>query len=253
MNIFLRFPGIILAVFRFAIVIISLAVVVLFGVILVKLKWADQHFAFGIRKNWCRFAVFLLGVRIHKSGTLIENPGTLFVGNHRSILDPIVVFSMIRDGFVVSKAEVESYPIVNTGAKLSGVVYVQRDNAESRKSTKQSIVELLEQHQSVLVFPEGTTPTTTQTLPFKRGSFEAAAQLNKPVVAFALEMGNPQRDLWHGDGFFDLYFQSISKWTTDVYIHFFDPVKSNSGEQLANEVEFKVNEQLRVFQNHWPS
>lgn len=249
----MRLPGIILAVFRFILVIISLAVVVLVGVVLVKLKWADQHFAFGIRKNWCRFAIFLLGVRIHRSGILIEKPGTLFVGNHRSLLDPLVVFSIIRDGFVVSKAEVESYPIVNTGAKLSGVVYVQRNNAESRKSTRQSISELLEQDQSVLVFPEGTTPTTTQTLPFKRGSFEAAAQLNKPVVAFALEMGNPERDLWHGNGLFDLYFQSISKWKTDVYIHFFEPVISTADDQLAHQVESKVNEQLRLFQNNWHS
>lgn len=253
MNNLLRIPGWILALLRFIIIILSLAVVVSIGIMLVKLKWADQEFAFGIRKNWCRFAIIILGIRIHKSGELIEEDGTLFAGNHRSLLDPIVVFSLIRNGFVVSKAEVESYPIVNAGAKMSGVVYVQRDNSVSRQSTKNSIAELLYQNQSVLVFPEGTTPTTNHTLPFKKGSFEAAVQLNKPVVAFALEMGDPKRDFWHGQGLFNLYFNSISKWKTEVYIHFFNPVKSGSGEILANELELKVNDQLKKFQQHWPS
>ncbi len=241
----------ILAWVRLILIFGSMAVVVSLGVVLLKLKLADQKLAFRIRSGWCKFALFVLGVKIHRSGEIDLTEGSLYVGNHRSLVDPLVVFCYLNNGYAVSKAEVSSYPIVSTGAAMSGVIYVERHNSDSRKSTRQSIVELLLQKKSILLFPEGTVSIYRKSLPFRKGSFEAAAEAHRPVVAFALEMGDPDTDFWYGAGLFDLYFQGFSKWRTDVYLHFFEPVKGENGEQLCAEVEAKVNAKMKEFQQHW--
>lgn len=243
--------GWLLAVLRFVVLIGSMAFIVAFGWMLVKLKIADQQLAFKIRTVWCKLAVVILGIRIRKTGTLDLTPGTLYVGNHRSLIDPIVAFCFIDNGYAVSKVEVSGYPLVHTGAQLSGVIYVQRNNSESRRNTKDIITEYLLQNNSILIFPEGTTGTEKNTLAFKKGSFEAAAITNHPVVAFAIEMGNPEKDFWYKDGLLSQFFTTYSKWKTIVYLHFFNPVYGTSGEQLCEQCQNKIDQKLIEFQMNW--
>lgn len=248
---FHRAFGYCLAWIRLVLVFGSLACFVGLGLVLLNLKLAGKKFAFFMRTVWCKMALKMLGVRVHATGKIDLTPGTLYVGNHRSLIDPLVLFSYLTNGYVVGKIEVSKYPLVNTGARQSGVVYVDRNDANSRKSTRETIEELLKKKMSVLVFPEGTISIEKHTLMFRQGSFQAAASSQSPVVAFALEMGDPTRDFWYGDGLFDLYFQGFSKWRTDVYLHFFEPMKGSSGEELAQSIQDRVNEKLKEFQEHW--
>lgn len=245
------FAGYLLAWIRLILVLGVMALFVSMGMLLLKLRCVGQPFAFRMRTLYCRLALKILGVRVHRSGQIYLQPGTLYVGNHRSLVDPLVIFAFLNNGYVIGKIEVSKYPLVNTGARQSGVVYVDRDNANSRKSTRETIEELLKTNRSVLVFPEGTISTEIHPKQFRQGSFHAAAAAQKPIVVFALEMGDPERDFWHGDGLFDLYFQSFSKWRTDVYLHFFDPILGNSGETLAEQSSKMVMAKLEEFQEKW--
>ncbi len=243
--------GYLLAGIRFAIIILTMAFLVGLGVVLMKLRLANQNLAFWIRMNWCKMALWVMGVRIHKSGHLKIEDGTLYVGNHRSFIDPLVAFSFIKRAYAVSKKEVSTYPLIHTGAVLSGVIYVDRPNADSRHSAKSQIEENLKLNRSIVIFPEGTTSTTNESKPFRKGSFEAAAACGHPVVVFALEMGNPKRDFWYEEGLLGLYFKCFSKWRTDIYLHFFDPIRGDSGEALALQAQQLVNDKLKEFQKNW--
>ncbi len=240
-----------LAVSRFGLLILIMGIVVILGLILLRLKIADQQFAFKIRKYWCKFALFLLGIRLKVSGKLNQSRPFLYVANHRSLVDPLVLFSFLKSGYAVSKAEVASYPVINAGAKLSGVIYVERSNKQSRNQTKDSIFQFLKEGKSILLFPEGTTGTNVKTLPFKKGSFEAAALADCPVVPIALEMGNPKRDFWYDAGLFHQFILTYSKWHTPVFIHFFDPIVDSSGEQLCIKAEEMINAKISEFQTFW--
>lgn len=240
-----------LAAFRFVVLIGSMALIVGIGWVLVKLKLADQRLAFRIRTGWCKLALKILGIRLHSSGKIDLTEGTLYVGNHRSLIDPIVAFCFIDHGYAVSKIEVSTYPLVHTGAMLSGVIYVERSNSQSRSNTKEVIEQSLKENKSILIFPEGTTGTENGTLPFKKGSFEAAASTHRPVVAFAIEMGNPKRDFWYKNGLLSQYFITYSKWRTDVYLHFFEPILGNSGETLSLQCQQMINAKLSEFQKNW--
>ncbi|MBK9107425.1 MAG: 1-acyl-sn-glycerol-3-phosphate acyltransferase [Saprospiraceae bacterium] len=243
--------GYALAFLRLLIIILTLAFIVGVGITLHKLGLLQQRHAFTIRSLYCKWALFILGVRVHKSGKLDLTPGTLYVGNHRSLVDPIVVFAYLTNGYAIGKVEVSKYPLINTGAMLSGVIYVDRDCANSRKSTREAIADLLSKGMSVLVFPEGTISTEVKAKQFRQGTFHAAAATKRPIVTFALEMGDPGRDFWYGDGLFNLYFQSFSKWRTEVYLHFFEPILGNSGEELTLQAAEMVGGKLEEFQKNW--
>jgi 1-acyl-sn-glycerol-3-phosphate acyltransferase len=243
--------GIVLAAVRLVLLIGSMALTVCIGVILVKLKIADQQLAFRIRTFWSRLAMKILGVRLHMTGNVDHTEGTLYIGNHRTYMDPFIAFAFINNGYVVSKSEVSGYPLVHTGAKLSGVIYVIRDNSHSRNNAKNTILNCLKEKKSVVLFPEGTVSIHKQTLPFKKGSFEAAAETQRPVVAFAIEVGNPQTDIWRRDGLLSQFFITNSKWCTDIYLHFFDPVIGDDGAMLCEKCEKKINDKLAEFQKNW--
>jgi 1-acyl-sn-glycerol-3-phosphate acyltransferase len=241
-----------LAALRLVVVLGSMTLLVGLGLALIRLKMVGQPFAFRIRTGWCRFALWVMGVRIHCSGAPDLSPGTLYVGNHRSFIDPLIAFSYIPKGYAVGKQEVASYPVVHAGAKLSGVVYVDRQDSQSRRTTKQVIADLLRAGMSVLIFPEATISIAPQALPFRKGSFEAAVEAERPVVAFALELGDPERDFWYPEGLFGLYYQCFSKWRTRVYLHFFPPERGTVGETLCKQVEGRINGKLLEFQlQHW--
>ena len=198
--------GYLLAIIRLIAIFTSMAIVVSIGFLLVKLKIADQKLGFKIRTNWCRMAIWMFGIKLHKTGTVSLTEGSLYVSNHRSLIDPVIAFTFITNGYAVSKAEVASYPLVHTGAVLSGVIYVERTNAESRNHAKDTIEKYLLEKKSIIIFPEGTISTDVKTLPFKKGSFMAAAAAHNPVVAFAIEMGDPKTDFWYEENLLKQYF-----------------------------------------------
>lgn len=247
----LRIPGYLLASLRLISLVILLVLFVPLGVLLLHLKLANQKTAFAMRTLFCQCALGILGIRKRVSGNFVSMEGALYVGNHRSLLDPLVAFSFIQNGYAISKAEVASYPLINTGAKFSGVVFVERGNSVSRKTTKDRIIELLKEKMSVIIFPEGTISITKQTLPFKKGAFEAAALNESPVIYFALEMADPDHDFWFSEGLLEQFFITFSKWKTIVFVHYFDVLYGNDGNYLVNKVQADINQKLAEFQKNW--
>lgn len=249
--IILNLPGYFLASIRLIILILSLAFFVGVGLILDKSRLGDQNTAFRIRKSWCKWATWLLGIRIESSGNLNQDDGILYVSNHRSLVDAVVVFSFIENGWAISKAEVERYPLISAGAKLSGVVFVDRESNLSRFETKQKIYELLMEKRSVIIYPEGTVSIGRSTLPFRKGSIEAAEKANSPVVPIAIEYMDPDSDFWWHPHIMHQYFKTFSKFQTRVKIHFFDPVSPVDASNACAEIQWMINQKITEYQKQW--
>lgn len=115
----------------------------------------------------------LIGMKVQVVGTPSAVPGTLYVANHSSWLD-ILVLGGVLEACFVSKAEVGQWPVVGTVARLGRTVFVSR----KRNHTGREAVDMRERLQggdSIILFPEGTSNDGTRVLPF-RSSFLAAAQ-----------------------------------------------------------------------------
>src|SRR5690606_11632661 len=142
--------------------------------------------AFRLRRFWLKtVGIPVLNISIENKGNVSNRPA-IYMGNHRSFADPIVVCRYL-DAFVIAKDEVAKYPIINKGAELTGVIWMDRSHKNSRQETRSKLVETWQKGHNILVFPEGTVGTEATTLPFKMGTFMEAAQHGIPIVPFAIE------------------------------------------------------------------
>lgn len=157
------------------------------------------------RAYW-RVMLFLIGVRLQVVGARPAGARTLYLANHSSWLD-VVVLGGVLEACFVAKSEIERWPLVNVVARLGRTVFVSR----SRRRTGTEAGEMRERFaagDSLLLFPEGTSSDGTRVLPF-RSSFLAvadAAQQVQPVsIGYDRVGGLPacRRDrpvfAWYGD------------------------------------------------------
>jgi len=215
--------------------------------ILVFGKTPEQ--AFRLRRRWIKyFALPILNIKCQVKGEASTTPA-LYVCNHRSFSDPIINCTFL-DAYVIAKAEIANYPIINKGAEATGVLWVKRESVESRNATREKLVETLLRGYNVLVYPEGTVGVTPETLKFSKGTFIEAANNNIPVVPIALEYRDT-KDLWQGTNFLQHYFKQFASWRTEVKMSFGPAMTADDGPQLSLDAQAWINAELKEMQKDW--
>lgn len=119
-----------------------------------------------------RLCLRILGLDVQVHGTMCRRRPTLFVANHSSYLDIMVLGSLI-DGAFIAKAEVRDWPFFGLLARMQRTVFVDRKQA-SVSLHRSSIVERLDAGERLILFPEGTSSDGNRTLPFKSALFSVA-------------------------------------------------------------------------------
>jgi 1-acyl-sn-glycerol-3-phosphate acyltransferase len=158
-----------------------------------------------LRKGWLSHVPARLGLRMKVEG--VPYHGTcLYVGNHITYIDPIVVLMHV-DANVVAKAEIAKWPLVGLSANIVGTIFVKREEKSSREEAAKAISDALHHGKSILVFPEGTTSAGPGTIPFRRRSFDAAFIAGVPVQPIALWYENPKVAYIGDDTFLPHFFR----------------------------------------------
>ncbi|MEM9469630.1 MAG: lysophospholipid acyltransferase family protein [Pseudomonadota bacterium] len=103
-------------------------------------------------------------------GDIQTNQQTVYVGNHMSYLDIPLLGSILKANFV-SKDDVRQWPIFGTLAYLAKTIFISRAPSKALQSLKQ-INDALDQKENLIVFPEGTSTSGTDILPFKSSFFD---------------------------------------------------------------------------------
>lgn len=114
-----------------------------------------------------------IGIDIHVAGCRAGAPPTLYVCNHASYVD-IIVLSCVLDAAFVAKAEVAGWPLFGLLAKLARSVFVVRRASRSERH-RDEIRRRLQDGDSLILFPEGTSSDGNRVLPFN-STFFAVAQ-----------------------------------------------------------------------------
>ena len=148
----------------------------------------------------CRFACYATasllcfygGVRPVVTGVekLPKDGRFLFVSNHCSIFDPMIVMDRLRDFNVsfISKPENMAIPIVGKTLYGAGFLAIDRENdREALKAILKAADFLKRGVCSIGLYPEGTRTKTGKLLPFHAGSFKIAQRGNAPVVVAAIQ------------------------------------------------------------------
>lgn len=205
--------------------------------------------AFRLRRRWIRWiALPTLNIKCIVKGKPPITPA-LYVCNHRSFSDPLINCAYL-DAYVIAKAEIASYPIINKGAEATGVLWVKRNSIKSRSATREKLVETLLKGYNVLVYPEGTVGVTPETLKFSKGTFAEAVKNNIPVVPIALEYRDT-KDMWQDTDFLEHYFSQFASWRTEIKMSFGPAMTAADGPQLSLDAHAWINKELKEMQKDW--
>ena len=89
-------------------------------------RWLPRFF----HRQWCR----IFGIHVRVRGNISSHRPTLYVANHVSYLE-IIVLSSILDAFFIAKSEIADWPILGLLARLERTLFVERRRRISPATT----------------------------------------------------------------------------------------------------------------------
>jgi len=113
------------------------------------------------------------GIVVRCHGSRHDQPGTLYVANHVSWTDIVVLGGLVDTAFV-AKDEVARWPVIGMAARRIGCLFVARHQRGQAGGQVRELHERLSGHGHLVLFAEGTTGPGNGVLPFRSSLFAAA-------------------------------------------------------------------------------
>ncbi|MGK0359170.1 MAG: 1-acyl-sn-glycerol-3-phosphate acyltransferase [Bradymonadia bacterium] len=141
--------------------------------------------------RWCSGSVDAIGIDLDwRHNERLDGVGqAIFVANHQSVLDILVIGARLRHDFRwLAKSAVFKVPMLGGHLKASGHIPVFRGAEKARNADiGDRIQAVVDEGASVLFFAEGTRSEDGTLKPFRSGAFMAAARGRIPVVPLVVE------------------------------------------------------------------
>jgi 1-acyl-sn-glycerol-3-phosphate acyltransferase len=165
-----------------------------------------------VRRLWCRFCLRLLGVEVHYRGEPMRACATLFLANHVSYLD-ILLLGARTDATFIAKAEVAAWPLFGTIGRAARTFFIRRRWRDALIQ-RNTLAAQLRHGESFILFAEGTSSSGLDVLPLKTSLLSVAEPwvIDRPIavqpVALAyrhladgtpITIANCSRYAWFGD------------------------------------------------------
>ena len=167
-------------------IILALPILIMSPFLIVSILKEEWYpYFFKLARLWARFILFFMGfnVKISREETTDINKSYMFVANHTSMTDIMLMLVTVKNPFVfVGKAELAKIPIFGFFYKRTSIL-VDRDNPKSRQAVFLRAQKRLNQGLSICIFPEGGVPDESVLLDeFKDGAFRLAINHKIPIV-----------------------------------------------------------------------
>ncbi|HWB62885.1 MAG TPA: lysophospholipid acyltransferase family protein, partial [Chitinophagales bacterium] len=199
---------------------------------------------FKARKFFIAWILKVLNVHIKFYG-IKPNPkfNGFVIANHRSYFDPVAILHDI-DALSVAKAEVSNWPIISTGAKMVGAIWVNRQEKDSRKAARDKMLEMVKLGYSIMIFPEGTSHTGAQMLELRNATFEMAVENGFPVLPVAIEYEHGSDAFVGNDTFIPHFLKCFGKWRTNVGVYFSEPISGTNAIAVKEQAVATINRHI---------
>lgn len=219
-------------------------------ILALRLPWSRFRTTLGLLEICCWWHQGLLAILRVKLRCYGHNSAqSLLVANHVSWLDIPVIGSCLPLR-ILAKAELKSWPILGWLIAGAGTLFIQRGSHHTEQLNQQ-IGQCLQQGQSLLFFPEGTSSNGLQVLPFHARLFAAAQQQQLPIQPLCIyyphqQRPNPVVPYINDDTFIGSLLKIAASPETQVELHFGDPVWPQGLERkaLAKQTEGQIRLQL---------
>ena len=151
------------------------------------LRVGDTRLEYRMVRWWSWVLMRVFGITVRGVGRPLSG-ATMFVANHVSWVDIVVLHSQRMMGFV-AKREIAGWPLIGWMAARAETIFHQRGSTESLGGVVEQMIKRLHNGQSVGAFPEGGTRGGRGLGPFHARIFTAAVEANAPVQPVALRYG----------------------------------------------------------------
>ena len=190
-----------------AIFVLSIAVIIPQWIFCWLWPWGARH----LPSAYFRTVARIMGLQVQSRGEPLAGRACLYVSNHVSWLDIIVLSSVTPMSFIAKK-EVAYWPLFGTLATVGRSIYIDRERRHDVGRSLEVMRDRLNADEIVTLFPEGTSSDGNRVLPF-RSALMAAAEVKvheahvpvQPVtVAYTgihgIPLGRVRRPLfaWYG-------------------------------------------------------
>jgi putative phosphoserine phosphatase/1-acylglycerol-3-phosphate O-acyltransferase len=148
-------------------------------------RWRALNPASAIAADLC---LRIAGVQLQVSGRehLERARPAIFIINHQSALDPVVVGALVRHDYTgVGKVEAGSDPR-SFALRFLDLALIDRSDSASAQASVNALVSRIREGESVVIFPEGTRMPTPRLGRFKKGAFHLAIDAGVPLVPIVL-------------------------------------------------------------------
>ncbi|MGH1398183.1 MAG: lysophospholipid acyltransferase family protein [Alphaproteobacteria bacterium] len=212
---------------------------------------------------WMSGVCAIFGIKVRVKGKPHVNGQVIYLSNHLSYLDIPVIGSILKTRFV-SRKDAGNWVFMGWLVKLGQTAFVER----SRSAVKQdsgAIGAVIEDGQSLIIFPEGTSTDGQEVLPFKSSLFSLFLLEDKPdlrVQPMTLQVlssdkrapkSQADRDIyaWHKDldtPFFVHLWLFAQRRGAEICLTFHDSVRAHDFENrktLAKACHETVSNELQ--------
>lgn len=205
------------------------------------------------RTKWQKRVVQVIGLNLTVRGNDKKNmteskQAALWVANHISWMD-IAVLGSQGVGFL-SKAEIRRWPVIGWLGEKSGTVFIERGGKNASQKAAAAIANKINEGDSILVFPEGTTSSGEEVRRFHARIFAPALDhqlLVQPIVLQYLDDHGRvhPKSAWNDQNFFSNLLGVLAQKQIHVvltYLPMIDATKFNERRHIAKSIENQIRE-----------
>lgn len=138
-----------------------------------------------ISRLWARGILFVSGVEVTVEGlhNLIRDRGIIYMANHQSMFDILVLFAHLPVQFRwLAKKELFQIPLFGPALTRAGHICIDRSDRRAAHRSLLNAAGKIASGVSVIIFPEGSRSPDDQLKPFKPGGFHLAMRSRQPII-----------------------------------------------------------------------
>ncbi len=172
-------------------VLMALPILIMFPFLVLSIiSERGYPYYFIMARIWAKCILFGMGFyyKIDQDQVLQPHKSYMFVANHTSMTDIMVMLAVTKNPFVfVGKKELAKIPLFGFFYKRTCIL-VDRNSSKSRLEVFNSAQKKIKQGLSICIFPEGGVPDDESVVldSFKDGAFRLAVEHGLPIVPITL-------------------------------------------------------------------
>ncbi|MGJ8548495.1 lysophospholipid acyltransferase family protein [Winogradskyella wichelsiae] len=167
-------------------ILVAIPIIIMFPLLIISILREQWYpYFFKLARIWSKFILIGMGFgyKIKRVEVPEQNESYMFVANHTSMADIMLMLVAVKNPFVfVGKKELSKIPLFGFFYKRTCIL-VDRTSVKSRQAVFLQAQRRLKQGLSICIFPEGGVPEEDILLDdFKDGAFRLAINHQIPIV-----------------------------------------------------------------------